>query len=91
MFHIWQTIPLICVLIIRRVNTAMSVARTQQAMADFHWLCITCSFSFNPHLPNELSHPYKADESIFHLRGVWCTFFHFFFHIFDRNSCEQTV
>ena len=27
----------------------------------------------NPHLPNGLSHPYQLDESIFHLRGVWCT------------------
>ena len=44
----------------------------------------------NPHLPNELTHPYQLDESIFHLRSVWCTFFHFY-HIFDRNSCEQTV
>ena len=35
----------------------------------------------NPHLPNGLSHPHQLDESIFHFRGVWCTFFQFLFLI----------
>ena len=50
--------------------------------------------TINPHLPNGLSNHYQLVESIFHLKGVWCTFFFFFFHfyhIFDRNFCEQTV
>ena len=32
------------------------------------------NITFNPHLPNGLSHPYQLDESIFYLRSVWCTF-----------------
>ena len=28
----------------------------------------------NLYLPNGLSHPYQLDESILHLRGVWCNF-----------------
>ena len=37
----------------------------------------TAFSDINPHLPNGLSHPYRLDESIFHLRGVWCMFFIF--------------
>ena len=29
--------------------------------------------TINPHLPNGLSHPDQLDESIYQLRGVWCT------------------
>ena len=54
------------------------------------WLWHSQEFSLNPHLPNGLSHPYQLDDSIFHLRGVCCTFF-IFYHIFYRNSCEQEV
>ena len=28
----------------------------------------------NPHLPSGLFYPYQLDESMFYLRGVWCTF-----------------
>ena len=46
----------------------------------------------NPHLPNELSHPYQLDESIFHLSGVFGVLFLFLsYFFFYRNSCEQTV
>ena len=30
--------------------------------------------NLNPNLSNGLSYPYQLDESIFHSRGVWCTF-----------------
>ena len=29
---------------------------------------------FNPYMPSGLVDPYVLDESICHLRGVWCTF-----------------
>ena len=29
---------------------------------------------FNPYLPSGLCQPYQLVESIFKLRGVWCTF-----------------
>ena len=37
----------------------------------------------NPHLPNGLSEPYQLDESIFYLRGVWCTFFIFIIFLIE--------
>ena len=36
---------------------------------------LTLLDNLNPHLPNGL----QLDESIFHLRGIWCTFFIYFF------------
>ena len=49
-------------------------------------MIMTLLDNLNPHLPNGL----QLDESIFHWRGVWCTFF-IFIIFFYRNSCEQTV
>ena len=46
----------------------------------------------NPHLPTGLSHPYQLDESIFHLRDVWCTlvfiFIIFLIEIPVRKQCR---
>ena len=40
-------------------------------------MIMTLLDSLNPHLPNGL----QLDESIFHLRVVWCTFFIFFLSV----------
>ena len=58
--------------------------------------CNRARHYFYPHLPNRLSHSYQLDESIFHLRSVWCRFFFFFCYFFflyisDWNSWKQTV
>ena len=37
-----------------------------KALSSVNWL--------NPYLPDGLSHPYQLDDSMFHLKGVWCTF-----------------
>ena len=47
------------------------------------------NFILNPHLPNGLSHPYQLDESIFHLRGVWCTFFIFIIFLIQIPESKQ--
>ena len=39
----------------------------------------------NPYMTNGLFHPYQLDESISKFRGVY------FYFIFDRISCKQTV
>ena len=36
-------------------------------------------FNVNPYLPSGPVHPYQLDKSISIFRGVWCTFFIFFF------------
>ena len=49
---------------------------------------------FNPHLPNELSHPYQLDDAIFHLRGLWCTFFIFIIFLIEipvSKQCRRRV
>ena len=49
------------------------------------------SWSFNPHLPSGLSHPYLMDESISSLRGVWCTFYIFILFLIEipvRKRCR---
>ena len=62
-------------------------------------ICIECTAvnsvimtaNLNPHLPNEFSHPYQLDESIFHLGGYWCTFFifiSFFIQIPVSKQCR---
>ena len=43
----------------------------------------------NPHLPNGLSHPYQLDESVFHLRGIWCTFFIFIIFFIEIPVSKQ--
>ena len=50
------------------------------------WI-ISCAVSSmgNPHLPNILSHPYQLDESIFHLRDVWCIFFFFIIFLWAKS------
>ena len=54
----------------------------------------TTSMIINPYLPNGLSHPYQLDQSIFHLRGVWCTFFFIFISYFieipSSKRCSDT-
>ena len=47
------------------------------------------NFLLNPHLPNELSHPYQLDESSFHLRGVWCTVFIFIIFLLEIPVSKQ--
>ena len=42
--------------------------------------------SFDPYLPCGLFHPYQLDESISHLRDVWCILFFFILFISDGTS-----
>ena len=44
---------------------------------------------FNPHLPNGFSHLYQLDESIFHLRSVWCMFFILFIFFIEIPVSKQ--
>ena len=67
----------------------------------FYQICILvespkkqkCKFSMsvliNPHLLNELPHPYQLDEFIFHLRGVWCSFFIFIIFLIEIHLSKQ--
>ena len=40
-------------------------------------------------MPNGLSHLYQLDQSIFHLRGVWCTFFIFIILLIEIPVSKQ--
>ena len=52
-------------------------------------MIMTLLESLNPHLPNGL----QLDESIFHLRVVWCTFFIFFylFAYVPKMGCQYSM
>ena len=48
-----------------------------------------CSQTGKPHLPNGPVHPYQLDKSIFHLRGVWCSFFIFIIFVIEIPVSKQ--
>ena len=50
-------------------------AKSKELSVGYTFRFVTCKLPkyLNPHLPNGDSHPYQLDESIFHLRDVWCS------------------
>ena len=43
----------------------------------------------NPFLSNRIVHPYYLEESILHLRGIWCIVSFFMIFLIEITVCKQ--
>ena len=46
--------------------------------------------NINPFMPNDISHRYQLEQSIYVFKGCWMVFFHFHSN-FNRTFCKQIV